>query len=143
MNIGQSTEFTFLLETDSQGKARIKNRAEFDEFLRQLPNQKFEVNVRTIKGDIEHRLYAQYFAGVVSPICRAFRIMGEKKTKRQTHEFLKKQNPDMEKEITLPTGAKMFVLKSLSKDCCEQDLYNHIHFCVQYASENLGLDLDI
>ena len=141
MNIGQSTEFTFLLETDSQGKARIKNRAEFDEFLRQLPNQKFEVNVRALIGSDKAKKNAQYWVAVVEPIRREFRIHGEIMTKKQVHEFLKSQNPDMQEVVNTSTGTK-HINRSLA-DCNDAEISNHIQFVIQWASENMGLELDI
>ena len=135
IEIGKPTELTVVIKTNAHGLMVNNNKHLVDEFLRQNPSGFFELTIRTIKGHTDKNLYARYFAGIVSPTRLLLRSAGEIKTKQQTHEWLKELNPEMR----MPDGS----LKSLSKDCCQQDVFNHVHFCLQYVAENLGVALDM
>ena len=131
LEIGKPTELGLIIKTNGVGE--IKNLELLLEFFRTHPDCRFEVRARTIPSTDKKNLYARYFAGVVTPTRYLLMQIGEIKTKQQTHQWLKSLNPELSEN-----GQSISL-----KDCCENKLLNHIHFCLQYVAENFGVALDM
>ena len=93
----------------------------------------FTVKISTIKGNTSNKIRARYFAGVVKPLRTIFKIHGDIKTEKEVHDYLKSVNPDMVEK----GKPKSF------QDCCDQEIFNHLHFSVQFVAEHFNVNLDI
>lgn len=132
--IGKPTNLTFLLKSDDRGAGKILTQSMVEDFLKQHAGEYLVVNIQTIKGNTSQNIRGRYFVAIVKPMQLIFRKSGEYKTVTQTHHYLMEQNPDMIKD----SGK----IKSLRTDCCDQDLWNHSIFCLQFVAENFGINLD-